>query len=118
VGSAASGETVVDLEVTGTVRSLPPMVEANLLRVAQEGVANAYRHARASRITLALVFSARSVILSISDDGTGLDNSDSGGHPRERGLAGMKERAAEIGGTLTIQSAPGGGTTVRMEVRG
>jgi len=109
----ATGDTRVELEVLGTPRPLAPTVEANLLRIAQEGVSNAYRHARAQRIALRLAFHARAVEMSVSDDGTGLGS----GRPVERGLAGMKERAADIGGTLMIQSRPGGGTAIRVEVQ-
>lgn len=112
----ASGETVVVLEVTGPRRTLPPTIEANLLRVAQEGVANAYRHARASNIALQLAFSSRAVTLSVVDDGTGLDGAGNPVPPRERGLAGMKERVAEIGGTFSLATPPGGGTAIRVEV--
>jgi signal transduction histidine kinase len=112
----ATGDTRVELEVLGTPRPLAPTVEANLLRIAQEGVSNAYRHARAQRIALRLAFHARAVEMSVSDDGTGLCGP-AGGRPVERGLAGMKERAADIGGTLLIESRPGGGTAIHVEVR-
>jgi signal transduction histidine kinase/ligand-binding sensor domain-containing protein len=111
----STGDPVVELQVTGSPRPLSPLVEANLLRLAQEAVANAYRHARASRIDVRLTYDPRAVILSVLDDGTGLPTSD-GALPRERGLAGMRERATEIGGTLSIDARPGGGTEVRAEV--
>jgi signal transduction histidine kinase/ligand-binding sensor domain-containing protein len=110
----ASGDTQVALEVTGAQRPLPPLVETNLLRLAQEAVANAYRHAQARRIDVRLCYQADSVRLSITDDGTGLASD--GEAPVERGLAGMKERASEIGGTLFIESRAGGGTQIRAEV--
>jgi signal transduction histidine kinase len=108
----ASGETLVELEVTGPQRPLPPLVETNLLRLAQEAVSNAYRHARAQRISVRLSYQPGSVRLSVLDDGTGLDDA----RPVERGLAGMKERAAEVGGALVVESRTGGGTEVRAEV--
>ncbi len=111
LAGGASGETEVALEVTGTPRPLPPLVETNLLRLAQEAVSNAYRHARARRIDVCLAYDSGRVHLSVSDDGTGLS-----GAPVERGLAGMKERASEIGGTLSIESRAGGGTQIRAEV--
>jgi signal transduction histidine kinase/ligand-binding sensor domain-containing protein len=110
---AASGETLVELAVSGTPRPLPPTVEADLLRIAQEAVSNAYRHARAHRIRITLSYGRRAVSLAVSDDGAGLEE----GGPT-RGLAGMKERAAEIGGDLSIESQAGAGTTVRVEVAG
>jgi signal transduction histidine kinase/ligand-binding sensor domain-containing protein len=111
LAGGASGETEVALEVAGAPRPLPPLVETNLLRVAQEAVSNAYRHARARRIDVRLSYESGRVHLSVSDDGTGLS-----GAPVERGLAGMKERAREIGGTLSIESRAGGGTQIRAEV--
>jgi signal transduction histidine kinase len=108
------GETRVELQVTGTPRPLSPTIEANLLRIAQEAVANAYRHAGAHRIILRLAFAAGSVLLSVTDDGTGITEREGG---VAQGLTGMKERAAEIGGTLSIAGAPAGGTAVRVEVR-
>jgi len=113
VGGAA-GETQVELEVTGTPRPLSPTVEANLLRIAQEAVANAYRHARARRIVVRLAFAAGSVLLSVTDDGTGIEGARAGGVAQ--GLTGMKERAGEINGTISIVGAPTGGTAVRIEV--
>ena len=113
----ASGDTAVDLEVSGAPRPLPPMVEANLLRIAQEAVANAYRHAHARRIVLRLSFAARAVVVSVIDDGTGLPTTGPDGQaPLERGLAGMRERAADIGGRFSVASRPGGGTAIEVEV--
>jgi signal transduction histidine kinase len=110
-----SGGTPVDLQVTGTQRPLPPMIASNVLRIAHEAVANARRHAHARHIELRLAFSPRSIALSVADDGKGFDD--------ERlargdcsGIMGMKERAADIGATLDIESAPGRGTRVRVEV--
>jgi signal transduction histidine kinase len=102
--------------VTGTPRPLSPTTEANLLRIAQEGVANAYRHARARRIILRLAFTSGSVHLSVTDDGAGMETGRGPGVGQ--GLAGMKERAAEIGGTLSIGATPAGGTAVQVEVPG
>jgi signal transduction histidine kinase len=70
--SNVSGGTVVDLQVSGVARPLPPLVASNLLRIAHEAVANAHRHAHARRIELRLGFTPRSVTLSVTDDGQGL----------------------------------------------
>lgn len=107
-----SGETVVSLEVTGAPRPLAAACETNLLRIAQEAVSNAYRHARPRSIRVRLAYGAGTVTLSATDDGTGLD-----GMPSEqRGMLGMRERAEELRGTLVVESAPGQGTTIRAEV--
>jgi two-component system sensor histidine kinase UhpB len=95
-------------------RSLPPLsreVELVLYRVAQEGLTNVARHARASRAELALDRSARGVTLRVTDDGRGLNGAVDGD-----GLRGMRERALLVGGSLRIESPPGGGVRVFLEV--
>ncbi|HXU80456.1 MAG TPA: sensor histidine kinase, partial [Polyangia bacterium] len=109
-----SGGTVVELEVAGEPRELPPLVASNLLRIAQEAVANARRHAQAGRIQVRLAWASDAVTLSVADDGQGMASS--GEHGPSQGILGMKERAAQIGGTLSIAAGAEGGTTVRVEV--
>jgi signal transduction histidine kinase len=94
---------------------LPPLderQEAALYRVAQEALHNALRHAGAGRITIGLSRSPRRVILEVGDDGRGFEP----GAPEGLGFASMRGRAEAVGGTLTIRSAPGTGTTVRLAV--
>jgi signal transduction histidine kinase/ligand-binding sensor domain-containing protein len=111
-----SGSPAVALELNGPPRRLPTLTEANLLRIAGEAIANACRHARARHIWLRLEFAARSVILAVTDDGTGSLAPLAAGPTVEQGLTGMQERAADVGGTFAIDSAPDRGTTVRVEV--
>ena len=84
--------------------------EAALYRVAQEALHNALRHSGAGRIAVTLSRSPRRVILEVTDDGPGSRPGAAGG----LGFASMRGRAAAVGGTLTIRSAPGAGTTVRL----
>jgi signal transduction histidine kinase len=88
-----------------------------MLRVAQEGVNNAVRHAKSSVIEVTLSYDAHTLQLSMDDDGEGFtyDAADfaKGGH---FGLQGMRERAAEIGGTLQVASEPGKGTHITLRV--
>ena len=84
--------------------------EAALYRVAQEALHNALRHAGAGRIAIELSRSPRRVILAVTDDGAGF----AAGAPEGLGFASMRGRAAAVGGTLTIRSAPGAGTSVRL----
>jgi signal transduction histidine kinase len=107
-----SAGTRVELAVTGTPRPLAPAAEANLLRIAGEAVSNAYRHADARHIVVQLAFAGHSVRLAVTDDGAGIATAASGA---SQGLAGMRERAAELGGTLSIDRSPGGGTTISVE---
>lgn len=106
-------ETVV--EVAGPMRALPVEVETNLLRIGQEAVNNAVKHAGANRIEVGLNFDTRKVQLSVRDDGRGFDPSEqiADGH---FGLLGMRERAEQIGGVLSIDSAPERGTQIAVEV--
>jgi signal transduction histidine kinase/ligand-binding sensor domain-containing protein len=92
---------------------LPPDVEYNLLRIAQEAVLNAVKHSGARTLKVTLDSTPRRLELSVKDDGAGFD--DAGSVPvGHYGLIGMKERAAQIGAELRVASAPGGGTTVSV----
>jgi signal transduction histidine kinase len=91
-----------DGAATGDLRA-----DGEVLRVAQEALQNAVRHAGASHV---------SVRLAVADDGGGFDPSDPELRSRRLGLTSMEERAQRLGGTLAITSEPGSGTTVRLEV--
>lgn len=101
------------------VRALPPAQEAALLRVAQEALHNALRHSGADRVTVTLAGTpARGAVLRVRDDGRGFDPESVRRAGRHLGLASMRDRAAAVGGTLVLESAPGRGTLVEMEVPG
>ncbi len=105
------------VEVNGTFRPLAQLVEDNLLRIGQEAMNNAVKHAQAQRIFVNLVFDARRVQLSVRDDGCGFDNQVAvNGRSGHFGLIGMRERAEQIGGTLLIHSANGSGTEIVVDV--
>ncbi|MHB8489209.1 MAG: sensor histidine kinase [Candidatus Dormibacteria bacterium] len=91
---------------------LSPTAEVALLRIGQEALSNAARHGKPEHVDVELRAHAQELVLSIHDDGVGFDPSASA--PREDcfGLDGMAERARNAGGTLTVVSAPGSGTTV------
>jgi signal transduction histidine kinase len=92
--------------------ALEPQAEAALYRVAQEALHNALRHSGAGAVCVRLARTARRVTLDIKDDGHGFSpQAPSGGV----GLASMRERAANVGGALTVKSGPAG-TLVRMTV--
>nr|WP_225311757.1 GAF domain-containing sensor histidine kinase [Microbispora cellulosiformans] len=96
---------------------LPPEVEVAVLRVAQEALHNAVRHAGAGRIGVRLTRAAATLALEVTDDGAGFDSDDmSGTAARGLGLPSMGDRAQAVGGTLSVSSTPGRGTTVRLEV--
>lgn len=95
--------------IQGTPRTLPPDLGMNLLRIGQEAVINALKHAQAQSILLDLTFEADQVWLRVQDDGQGFDpQADNGGF----GLIGMRQRADRIGGQLTITSKSRQGTEV------
>lgn len=99
------------LQVEGE-ESLSPQVEDGLYRIGQEALNNALKHARASSVVVRLCRGPRNVVLEVVDDGVGFEPA----APSGFGLRGMEERAARLRGTLTIDSAPGRGTRVRVEV--
>jgi PAS domain S-box-containing protein len=98
-----------------TSERLPTMVETALYRVVQEAMANVVRHARATRVDVLAERHGDRVIVMVEDDGVGFepDQVQRGDH---FGLLGMRERAEALGGSLTVESAPGAGTTVVVEV--
>lgn len=105
----------IELEVDGD-RRLPPELERGLLRIAQEGLANALRHSGAGRVVLGLSVGEPRVALRVSDDGRGFDLEQKLARSRRLGLTSMRERAEALDGMLRIESAPGQGTTVTVEV--
>ncbi|MFI5686189.1 sensor histidine kinase [Streptomyces sp. NPDC051636] len=102
------------LEVTGPVRQLPAGPEVVALRSCQEALTNARRHAGASAaVTIRLAYAAAALTVSVEDDGHGFDPAAvSGGY----GLTGLRTRTAEVGGTASVRSAPGDGTTVTVRL--
>jgi PAS domain S-box-containing protein len=102
------------LEVEGTGR-LPEGVEGALYGIAVETLNNVFKHAGAHAVKVALRQEGRKVALEIADDGAGFDPAAVQGRGG-LGLGGMAERAAQIGGRLTVESVPGQGTRVRVEV--
>jgi signal transduction histidine kinase len=110
----SSGAARLEFSTSGPARRLAPGAEASLLRIAQEAVSNALKHGAAGVIRIELRWAPRSVALTVTDDGRGLGAG--GGDGFGMGLVGMEERAAELGGALTIGPGPDGGTRVQVEV--
>jgi signal transduction histidine kinase/ligand-binding sensor domain-containing protein len=103
--------------VTGTPRQYTPKVENQLLRIGQEAIINAVRHASPSRIHLEVRFETQAVTLRVSDDGHGFDRSSSDlESERHYGLTTMRERAEEIGGRFRVVSSAEAGTVVEAIV--
>ena len=123
-----SEETRVDAGAAtdGEPRALPPEAEVALLRSAQEALSNVKKHARATRVMVTLTYLDDVVVLDVRDDGAGfdaagratkaaaaaLDPRDAGGF----GLVSMRERAEGLGGSLRVESSPGEGTVLTLEL--
>ncbi|HZQ61716.1 MAG TPA: PAS domain-containing protein [Casimicrobiaceae bacterium] len=116
-----SRRTGLDVRVSGADPKprLPAPVETSLFRIVQESLTNVVKHAAARRVTLALEPGARRVRLTIADDGRGFTPAmlDPGGDHHGWGLMIMRERAEAVGGRLQVQSAPGQGTRVIVELK-
>src|SRR5215207_5871769 len=107
----------IDLDVEDAV-SIGEGRDREVLRVAQEALANAVRHAGAARVGLRLARANGGVVLEVTDDGAGFDPADPELRSRHLGLTSMEERARRLGGRLEILSAPGEGAIVHLEVPG
>jgi two-component system, NarL family, sensor histidine kinase UhpB len=100
-------------ELQGRLPPLPADVELVVYRIAQEGLTNALRHSEARSAIVSLKADAESMTLRVVDDGKGMPAE----LPRDTaGIAGMRERALLVGGRLSIESRPGQGTEVRLDV--
>ncbi|MFI6770181.1 GAF domain-containing sensor histidine kinase [Streptomyces sp. NPDC050355] len=100
------------------VRALPAAQEEAVLRVAQEALHNALRHSGAEHVEVTLSRNGHGALLRIADDGSGFDPKAVRRAGRHLGLVSMRDRAGGVGGKLTVESEPGKGTAVEMEVPG
>ncbi|MFD6026132.1 GAF domain-containing sensor histidine kinase [Streptomyces griseoluteus] len=100
------------------LRALPAAQEEALLRVAQEALHNALRHSGAANVHVDVARRGRGAVLRVTDDGRGFDPTAVRRAGRHLGLVSMRDRADGAGGTLTVESAPGKGTAIEMEVPG
>jgi signal transduction histidine kinase len=103
----------VRFEAAGQLPALGAQRETSVYRVAQEALQNALRHSGAPDVCVSLSVRRNRVVLEVADRGRGFVP---GAAPSGLGLASMRERAQAAGGTLTVRSAPGQGTVVRLEV--
>ncbi len=109
----ASGTLHTHFSTQGEKVALPGEVESELLRIAQEGMTNVLKHAKAQHVKVNLVFGPDAVTLSISDDGVGFDPR---AHHDGFGLLGMRERAQSIGARLLVSSSPAQGSRVETVI--
>ncbi len=110
----AGTSTQVSVKVGGTYRQLSRLIEDNLLRITQEAITNAIKHAQAEMISVELNYEPKNLQLTVKDNGRGFD--DKIQHDKHYGLVGMKERAAQIGGNVTVNSQMNQGTEIVVQV--
>jgi two-component system, NarL family, sensor histidine kinase DevS len=103
----------VDLEPRLGEERLSPDVETTLYRITQEALTNVVKHAQAKRVSIVLTRRSGSVAAVIEDDGRGFS---AGSEGNGLGLLGMRERITLVGGRLDVESSPGSGTTLSIEV--
>ena len=113
-GLGASDGLTIDVRGPGRQLALSPQAETQLFAISREALANVVRHAEASAAQIRVEARQGQVLVQITDNGRGFDPA--GGHPGHFGLDSMRSRAVEIGGRLTIASAPGAGTVVRVRL--
>ncbi|MHC5263866.1 GAF domain-containing sensor histidine kinase [Streptomyces sp. UC4497] len=103
---------------TSGIKALPAAQEEAMLRVAQEALHNALRHSGAEKVRVALDKCGQGAVLRVTDDGAGFDPKAIRSAGRHLGLVSMRDRSGGVGGRLTVESEPGKGTTIEMEVPG
>jgi signal transduction histidine kinase len=104
-----------ELDIEESCHALPKDTAIALFRVVQEGLSNIIRHAGARRVRLVLSGGTNRCVVTLNDDGRGFDS----GHPQfasSHGLMGMHQRSSALQGTLHVESQPGAGTTLRVEI--
>jgi len=117
-GKTATSGTSVDFSVAtrGDVRRYPSRIEYEILRIVQEAVINAVRHAKATRIDVVLRFDADRVALEVNDDGCGRVDPPEHEPETHFGVASMTERAESLGGRFALGPSPSGGTRIEAEI--
>jgi signal transduction histidine kinase len=115
VSQAAAAGLVVQTKTDGEVRPLPFAVDVAAFRIVQEALTNVTRHAGRATATVRVCYGDRDLLVQVDDDGRGL--SPHGGAPRAgKGIVGMRERVAALGGDLHTGPRPGGGFRVRARL--
>jgi len=114
---SVEGAAEFDLAVEGRPRDLHPIIRDELYRISREALRNAFQHSRASRIEAEVSYGERVFRLRIRDDGEGIPAEIlEGGRPGHYGIAGIRERAKQVGAELTIWSRAGSGTEIELSL--
>jgi signal transduction histidine kinase len=105
---------VTHFEAVGEERRFSPIIEDNILRLGQEAITNAVKHARARKISVTMDFGKNYYSLTVTDDGRGFDPANPPPSEGGFGLVGMQERADELKGKLKVRTAPNQGTEINF----
>ncbi len=116
VAAARSTGLTVRLEIGGAYRPLAEAAEGEILRIASEAIQNIRKHAGATEVEIQLSYQEEVIVLRICDNGRGFDLGKAEALAGHYGLRGMRERAGTIGATLEIDTAPGHGTTLTLQM--
>lgn len=114
--STVPGGVTCTFEGNGIITGLKPEHEHELLRIAQEAVSNAVRHARPHTVHISMTDETANWVLAVADDGVGMEQSPEQSARQGFGLASMRQRAGAIGGEWQIESSPGQGTRVSVRM--
>ncbi|HEV3181945.1 MAG TPA: GAF domain-containing sensor histidine kinase [Steroidobacteraceae bacterium] len=114
--STVPGRVTCSFEGGGIMTGLKPEHEHELLRIAQEAVSNAVRHARPHSVRISMIDEPAHWILAVADDGVGMEQSPEQSARQGFGLSSMRQRAGAIGGEWRIESEPGRGTRVSVRM--
>jgi signal transduction histidine kinase len=109
----ATSGIAIDVDLRGLEVNLPEMVQIGLFRVVQEALTNVVRHSGAATASVVATARDNRIRLVVDDDGRGFDTSAPSDH---LGLAGIRERVELLGGRLRVESSPGGGTAVLVDL--
>jgi len=104
------------LRISTSSEHLPMPTREVIYRVAQECLQNIAKHSRATQVNISLGSADKSIRLSVADNGAGFCAETARNQPMSFGLAGMRERASLLGGTLTVRSAPGEGARITLQL--
>jgi len=110
--------TTARIDVQGRSQALHPLVRDETFRIAAEALRNAFRHANAAQVEVAISYDVREFRLRVRDDGKGMDPAvmDAGSREGHFGLSGMRERAEVVGGILTVRSPADAGVEVDLRI--
>jgi signal transduction histidine kinase len=114
--STVPGGLTCTFDGGGLATGLKPEHEHELLRIAQEAVSNAVRHARPHTVSITMTEDSGQWILAVTDDGAGMEQSPELSAQQGFGLASMRQRASAIGGDWQIESKPGHGTRISVRM--